>query len=294
MSQRCEITVPYKFKKSLHIGINYPDTEHELDGCQKDVYSLREKLGDIGVDFGESKIMCDNDHEDSIQPTRDNILDGLGWVSNDLSAGDWICVQYSGHGSYDWADDCEEADGYDETLVPCDVDDSGMVYDDEIHKILFEHLPEGVNVLFLADCCHSGTICDLGFQLKSVRNGSGYAQGWWDNYPSPYNIMFRQIFAPRVEVVAEMKSVRADNCKANVLAFSGCKDSQTSKEIYGRGAMTHAFLENFIACHESKESVSLATFMKRLDRSIADQDIDDQTPQLCSSYAMSGLSTLKF
>lgn len=294
MSQKCEITVPYKFKRSLHIGINYPDTPNELHGCQQDVWNLRDRLSEIGVDFGESRFLVDDGAENTVDPTRDNILDGLAWVSNELEAGDWILVQYSGHGSYEWSNDKGESDGKDETLVPCDVETAGMVYDDEIHNVLFKDLPEGVNVLFLADCCHSGTVCDLGYQLKAVRNGSGYARGWWDSYPYPYNVYFRNIFAPRRETIAEMKAVRADLCKANVLAFSGCKDSQTSKEINGRGAMTYAFLKNFTECFNNKECVSLATFMKRLDNSIAEQDISDQTPQLSSSYAMSGLSTLNF
>lgn len=59
------------------------------------------------------------------------------------------------------------ADGYDETLVPLDYQQSGQIRDDDLFKTLVGGFKEGVTVTFVMDCCHSGSVLDLPFQFAA-------------------------------------------------------------------------------------------------------------------------------
>jgi len=76
-------------------------------------------------------------------------------------------LHYSGHGTKIKDDDrSEEDDGYDEALVPVDYDSNGLILDDDLYDIVVKGLPEGVHVVCLMDCCHSGTVLDLPYVFK--------------------------------------------------------------------------------------------------------------------------------
>ena len=81
-------------------------------------------------------------------------------------------IKNTGHGGYvrddDWG---EEADGYDETLVPVDYATAGQIRDDDLYSSLVCALPEGVTMVSVMDCCHSATVLDLPYQYKATANG---------------------------------------------------------------------------------------------------------------------------
>ena len=86
---------------------------------------------------------------------------------------DAVFLHYSGHGTKLKDDEHgEEADGYDEALVPLDFQDVGMLRDDDLFDILIKPLPDGVHMVSLMDCCHSGTILDLPYIFKPSDDGS--------------------------------------------------------------------------------------------------------------------------
>jgi hypothetical protein len=108
--------------------------------------------------------MDDGEHE---EPTRDNILAAYKKLIADSEPSDAIFCHYSGHGAKIPDDDFgEEEDGYDETLVPVDYTESGLIRDDDIYEILVKPLPDDVHVVCLFDCCHSGTVMDLPYIFK--------------------------------------------------------------------------------------------------------------------------------
>ena len=47
-----------------------------------------------------------------------------------------------------------------------------MLRDDDLFQILIEPLQEGVHMVSLMDCCHSGTILDLPYIFKPNQDGS--------------------------------------------------------------------------------------------------------------------------
>ena len=56
---------------------------------------------------------------------------------------------YSGHGGRVRDTSGDEADGYDETLIPVDFRRAGQIVDDDIYKMLVTAMPADVNVTVL-------------------------------------------------------------------------------------------------------------------------------------------------
>jgi len=50
----------------------------------------------------------------------------------------------------------DDGDGYDEALVPRDYQLRGMIRDDDLYELLIKSIPDGVHVVILMDCYHSG------------------------------------------------------------------------------------------------------------------------------------------
>lgn len=64
-------------------------------------------------------------------------------------------------------DNGDEADGYDETLVPLDFQEAGQIRDDDLLRTLVIPMRKGVFVTCIMDCCHSGTVLDLPYTFKA-------------------------------------------------------------------------------------------------------------------------------
>merc|ERR1712238_254828 len=116
--------------------------------------------------FEEENIVILMDDGEHTPPTASNIIDAYKRVVSEAEEGDAIFLHYSGHGTKLADDNNEEADGYDEALVPRDYQSSGMIRDDDLYDILVKPLPMGVYMVSLMDCCHSGTIMDLPYIFK--------------------------------------------------------------------------------------------------------------------------------
>ena len=78
-----------------------------------------------------------------------------------------------GHGTKVRDESGDEEDGYDEALCPLDYNDSGLLVDDDLFAILIEPMQQGVHMVSLMDCCHSGTILDLPYIFKPIPNEDG-------------------------------------------------------------------------------------------------------------------------
>lgn len=87
----------------------------------------------------------------------------MQWLVAGAKPGDVLFFHFSGHGSQQRDDSGMEADGFNETICPCDYSRAGQIVDDEIWSNLVHPLPSGVRLTALMDCCHSGTGLDLPF-----------------------------------------------------------------------------------------------------------------------------------
>eukprot|EP00538_Stauroneis_constricta_P013629 CAMPEP_0119552190 /NCGR_PEP_ID=MMETSP1352-20130426/5255_1 /TAXON_ID=265584 /ORGANISM="Stauroneis constricta, Strain CCMP1120" /LENGTH=317 /DNA_ID=CAMNT_0007598383 /DNA_START=66 /DNA_END=1019 /DNA_ORIENTATION=+ len=154
-------------RRAVMIGINYVGHDPgELRGCHNDVMNMKKYIMDVHG-FEEDNIVILMDDGENTEPSHDNILEAYKKIISESESGDAVFLHYSGHGTKlrddDWG---EEEDGFDEALVPLDFHDNGMIRDDDLYKILIEDLPEGVHLVSLMDCCHSGTILDLPYIFK--------------------------------------------------------------------------------------------------------------------------------
>lgn len=68
--------------------------------------------------FTDSDITLLLDDGEHTKPTRDNIMNAYAKVAAEAQPGDVVFCHYSGHGSKLVDDNGDEADGYDEALVP--------------------------------------------------------------------------------------------------------------------------------------------------------------------------------
>jgi len=156
---------PGSKKKALLVGINYVGQRGELSGCHNDVLSMMTYLKSLGFDESSMKILMDDDSHEP--PTGANILKGFDWLTENNSNGDSLFFHYSGHGGYVTDDSGDEKDGRDETLVPLDFKSAGQISDDLVFKELVLPVSEGVTLCCVMDCCHSGTVLDLPFEIKA-------------------------------------------------------------------------------------------------------------------------------
>lgn len=108
--------------RAVLIGINYTGQKGELNGCVNDVKMMKNFITQRGFNDAPShmRILTDDPQFAHAPPTARNIIEALEWLVQGAAAGDSLFVHYSGHGSQLPDDNGDEADGYDETLVPVD------------------------------------------------------------------------------------------------------------------------------------------------------------------------------
>lgn len=198
----------FKNKKALLIGINYLNTDYELNGCIRDVERMKIFLESKG--FNNFDMMTDLTN---IKPTRINILNKIKNFISDALDGDLLFIHFSGHGSYTYDLNKDEIDGNDEAIVSCDLE---YIIDDEIKSILNQFSKKNISIIGLFDSCHSGTMMDLKFNYNYFEN-------------------------------KYIENVKNNECSGNVLMISGCKDNQTSSEAVinnePQGVLTSTFIE---------------------------------------------------
>jgi metacaspase-1 len=158
-------------RRALLIGINYVGHEKgQLSGCHNDVKNMVEYIKDChGFDPSNITILMDDGQHTS--PTKANILQAYRNIVAAAQPGDALFCHYSGHGAKIRDDELrEEADNADETLVPLDFHEAGMIRDDDLFNTLVKPLKDDVHLVCLMDCCHSGTVLDLPYQFKADGN----------------------------------------------------------------------------------------------------------------------------
>ena len=317
-------------KRALLMGLNYLGTENELGGCINDARNLRTLLVERFA-YRQSEIteMTDEAEDHRNVPTRANIeaamerlLDG---VERDNVAELWI--SFSGHGSH-IADDAsgsgagagDERDGRDETLVPLDYAESGMILDDQ-WKTYLHRIPPSCKVFCLFDCCHSGTMGDLPFAYDYVerppRRRAVYryrrmtVRGrfrWrrvreWETVPG--KLQWRETrekgedkknvqnaassdsddSRDGAESAENAEDISGETPVNNVVTLSGCRDPQTSADVYSveRKAWGGALTDAFIEVINTCHTTLSCTDLCRQLYDILIQKEMSQRPVLCSS-----------
>ncbi|KAK3720602.1 Ca(2+)-dependent cysteine protease [Vermiconidia calcicola] len=230
-------------RKALLIGINYFGQRGQLRGCINDVKNMSTYLnGHFGYKREDMVILTDDQQQQMSQPTKANILRAMHWLVKDARPNDSLFFHYSGHGGQTKDLDGDEEDGYDEVIYPVDFRQAGHIVDDEMHRIMVAPLQPGVRLTAIFDSCHSGSALDLPYiystqgvlkepnLAKEAGQGllgivSSYARGDLGGMASTAMGLFKKATTGDS---AYQRNLRTKTSSADVVMWSGSKDSQTS------------------------------------------------------------------
>jgi hypothetical protein len=136
-------------KHALLIGINYVNTEHQLDGCIDDIINARNMLIDA-YDYEKQNIIMLRDDvvEPSSLPTYENIMKELDKLVSNSNVCSEIWIQYSGHGAVLGNDDSTKNSS--DVLVPCDLQNQKYILDDDIHTFI-QKISKNCVAIFVMD-----------------------------------------------------------------------------------------------------------------------------------------------
>ncbi|KKL85150.1 hypothetical protein LCGC14_1957590, partial [marine sediment metagenome] len=127
----------------------------------------------------------------------------------------------------------DERDRRDESIVPLDYHQTGMITDDQLRGLL-AFLKPNSRMSVVLDCCHSGTGMDLTYNFKNTTRIVRVRRG-------------RRIVRVRKKVTIMKRDPRYHNTPAPVVMLSGCLDKQYSADAYEegkyQGAMTFCLLK---------------------------------------------------
>ncbi|OCH83974.1 hypothetical protein OBBRIDRAFT_799471 [Obba rivulosa] len=289
-------------RKALCIGINYIGQDAELKGCINDAHNIKRFLmDDYGYLEDDIVMLTDDSPHHRQRPTQQNMLEAMQWLVRDAKPHDSLFFHYSGHGGLTKDLDGDEEDGYDEVIYPVDFQENGHIVDDVLHDVLVKPLPPGCRLTAILDSCHSGSALDLPYiyshegKIKEPNLAAEAGQGLL-NAVSSY---------ARGDVAGAFGSVRGllksvsgggssgarsqvrqtKTSPADVISFSGCKDSQTSADTFENGQATGAMSYAFITCLRQNRQQSYQQLLVNL-RGMLQQEKYSQIPQLTSSHPM--------
>ncbi|CEL56691.1 Metacaspase-1 OS=Sclerotinia sclerotiorum (strain ATCC 18683 / 1980 / Ss-1) GN=casA PE=3 SV=1 [Rhizoctonia solani AG-1 IB] len=231
-------------KRALIVGIEYFEgqlfedgTSMYLAGCHADANDVLDLLRINGeYNSRDVRVLADVPGlPDSQRPTRENIINGLLWLSEGCRSGDRRFFHYAGHGTQVQDKDGDEEDGYDEAIQPVDWatkyqrDDEGLIIDDEFRDLLVDPLPSNCTLTAVVDCCHSGTILDMEQETRAVPIRS-----------QTISSMTRGVAPSRPSLILKMRFCRSAGGSilpvGNILELPELANVKNSDEPVTRGA----------------------------------------------------------
>lgn len=160
-------------KKALCIGVNYTGSGADLRGPVNDALRWAEVLTH-NCDFKRSNVLTMIDEYPSgelvgdddpryVIPTKENILDSLDWLVDDISAGDVVLLTFSGHGVQVTEGLLPSgSDKIDEAICPLDWDEFDwgvvpyrLITSVDLHRY-FSRLPSGCLLTVVLDASICG------------------------------------------------------------------------------------------------------------------------------------------
>lgn len=201
-------------RKAVLIGINYYDISGiTLNGCINDIINIRTMLTSV-YGYDTNNIMMLSDNSIDTPPTKKNIINAMCSLVSESSGLEEIWIHYSGHGS--------KTPGHktDEVLVPLDFETNGYIIDNDLLEIIND---TKCRTIIVTDCCHSEAMFELPWSFEYIQN---------------------------IDSIVSTHRNNEDLQGTQIFMYSGCKDKQTSSDIYNRetGEFSGAFTSAFIRC----------------------------------------------
>ncbi|QRV92286.1 ICE-like protease (caspase) p20 domain protein [Ceratobasidium sp. AG-Ba] len=286
-------------KKALTIGVNYIDQLGELSGCINDSNNIKAFLcGQLGYKNEDIVQLTDDAINPRQRPTRENIIAAMHWLVKDAKPDDSLFFHYSGHGGQTKDMDGDEVDGYDEVIYPVDFEEKGHIVDDDMHAIMVRPLPPGCRLTAIFDSCHSGSALDLPYVYSTegkikepnllLEAGMGLLGVGLSYVRGESNGILKDLGGLLKTAVANKKTERyarlTRTSPADVISWSGCKDSQLSAESAESEEVTGAMSSAFIKVLQQRPQQSYQELLNSI-RHVLRNDYE-QKPQLASSHPM--------
>ena len=260
---------------ALCIGINdYPGTGSDLAGCVNDSNDWAKVLKGRG--FKVAQLL-------NKQATGKAMRAAIRATLAGAKSGDFVLVQYSGHGSFVDDVDGDEADGTDECLCPYDVHARGPITDDELFE-LYSARVRGVKLLMISDSCHSGSVAKFApITTPPTIKGARAPQRKVRFLPPTVYLS-----KARLAKLGTRRATRASSPPGRyaALLMSGCQDTEYSYDAYFQGRPNGAF--TFIALRALatlKKNATYADWFNAIRKALPSQQYP-QTPNLYGSSAM--------
>lgn len=244
----------------VSIGINYQGQQGELQGCVNDSHNFVAWARNYyGGSLAQVVQMTDDlPKRHKWYPTKDNIIRVLSNMRKRCKKNNFtnFVLHYSGHGGQVVDVNGDEADGFDEVLIPVDYMQSGFIGDDWLLANFIERIHSSIRFFGLIDACHSGTILDLRYCNNILAN----------------------------KQASEVP---------NAMMVSGASDDQVAYDTwdatYGRcGAMTASFLRT---AEDVGMSAPAQSFVETMQTDLADRGYP-QVPKLSTSKPIAPSDTL--
>lgn len=286
-------------RKALLIGINYFGQRGQLRGCINDVKNMSTYLNqNFGYAREDMVILTDDQQNPMSIPTKQNILRAMHWLVKEARPNDSLFFHYSGHGGQTPDLDGDEDDGYDEVIYPVDFRVQGHIVDDEMHRIMVQSLSPGVRLTAIFDSCHSGSALDLPYiystqgvlkepnLAKEAGQGllgivSSYARGDMSGMVSTAVGFFKK--AATGDSVYE-RNKQTKTSPADVVMWSGSKDTQTSQDATIGGEATGAMSWAFITALKKNPQQSYVQLLNSIRDELSTKYT--QKPQLSCSHPL--------
>lgn len=241
-------------KYALCVGVDDYGSAHEsLKGAINDANDWADRFDELGFDEATRLVT-------KATTTKDAISKGITAVLKKAVADDLVVITISGHGIPIADNDittegvaAEEIDFRDEAFCPSDFNGSAnYLLDDEIFTLL-EQRADGVELVFIADCCSSGTITRRlpGPHRKPRHRLRTWLSRWFRRFFPDWGIRTRELpfrnWTPAAHNEARKKAA-AGKKMSKALTLSACRgsdDKAVEQWRYGRwnGAYTRAALD---------------------------------------------------
>ncbi|KAL1668315.1 caspase domain-containing protein [Schizophyllum commune] len=259
-------------KKALCIGINYVGQKGELKGCINDARNIQRFLcANYGYKQDDIVMLTDDASNPRQIPTRDNIIAAMQWLVRGAQPNDSLFFHYSGHGGSTKDLDGDEADGYDEGKLMHDIMVKPLPAGcrlTAIFDVRFLRSPPATQALLSVSKLISSSLLiqltstpDLPYiystegKVKEPNLAAEAGQGVLSAVTSYAKGDMGGVFKSAVGLFktasgntqkAQEVARQTKTSPADVISWSGCKDSQTSADAYeagqATGAMSYAFM----------------------------------------------------
>ncbi len=220
-------------KKALIVAVSHygPQTGWDTINAQNDVPLLLEAAEQLGIPRSQIRVLRDG------EATHQGIIAALQEIKTTARPGDFIYFHFSGHGQQRQDYDGDEADGFDEALVPYDspmrfsaaYQGERLITDDLIYQWTRELRPslgKQGGIFITLDACHSGT---------AARGGGTYRGA---TFPMAEREYWRKI---RTESVLTLENTWEEPCLeaetwAPCVVFSATQGNQLNWEYVQPGS----------------------------------------------------------